>query len=40
MNLLELYKQLTNEEKQKFIELLLEEVNKKTAECSNLTIVT
>lgn len=40
MNLLEMYKQLSDEEKQKFIKLLLKEINKKTANAGNLTIVT
>lgn len=40
MNLLEMYKQLSNEEKQEFIELLIKEVNKKTASESNLSVST
>lgn len=39
MNLLEMYKQLSNEEKQEFIELLLKEINKKTANASNPQII-
>lgn len=36
MNLIEIYKQLSEEEKQEFVELILEEINKKNAECSDL----
>lgn len=38
MNLLEMFKKLTDEEKQEFIKLIIQELNKKTANNSNLKI--
>ena len=39
MNLLEMYKQLTDKEKEEFIELILAEVNKKITKNGNQTLV-
>lgn len=38
MNLLEMFKKLTDEEKQEFIKLIIQELNKKTTNNSNLKI--
>ena len=38
MNLIEMFKELSDEEKQKFINLLLQEINKKTTEIGNQII--
>lgn len=38
MNLLKQFKKLTDKEKQEFIELILNEINKKTATKSNLNL--
>lgn len=38
MNLLQTFKEMTNEEKQEFIELIILELNKKNANNSNLKI--
>lgn len=39
MNLLEMFKQLTDEEKQELIEMFIIEINKKNAKTSNLIIL-
>lgn len=39
MNLLEMFKQLTEEEKIEFVKLLIETINKKTADESNLKLI-
>ena len=35
MNLVEMFKELSDEEKQEFINLLIQEINKKTTESGN-----
>ncbi len=40
MNLLEMYKALTDEEKQEFIKEIIKEINKKNAEIGKLIIRT
>ena len=39
MNLLELFKNLTKEEKEEFINLIIKEINKKNADNGNLNLV-
>lgn len=38
MNLLEMFKQLSDEQKSEFIEMIIQEINKKNAEIGKLVI--